>query len=608
MTRVNRKRSVTFLLALQTLVWIGVNGQSSKPEITAEELKAHVKYLASDELEGRGSGTEGNRKAAEYIANQMKQYGLKPAGDNGTYFQTFDFVAAVKLGKSNQCLLEGKGVPKVRLEPDVEFRPLGFTTNTTLSAPLVFVGYGISAPDSKYDEYKDLDVNDKIVVALRYGPDGNDMHSDLNKYTSLRNKARVAREKGAKGLIIISGPVDDPDDELIKLSFDQSFASSGIPAISMKRTVIEKLLTIGGKDLKTMQEEMKKDRHPQGFEIGGVTATLTTDIEYTREKTSNIVGYLEGADPKLKDEAIVVGAHMDHLGYGGPGSGSLTPDSHEIHNGADDNASGSAALLELEQAFAYESKSLTRSFIFTAFSGEELGTLGSSYYVNHSFFPLEKTVTMVNLDMVGRLENNALTVYGTGTSPRWNELLLKYNKDSTFILKLIPDGVGPSDHSQFYAKDIPVLFFFTGTHNDYHKPSDDWDKLNYDGEEKVTRFIYNIVKGLDGDATRPSFARTASTTTTGGDSRGFNVTLGIVPDYGETKDGMKIGSTRAGGPAEKAGLQAGDVIVMMGGKKVLNIYDYMGLLGELKAGQEVDVEVMRDGKSVKIKAIMEKRR
>jgi membrane-associated protease RseP (regulator of RpoE activity) len=286
----------------------------------------------------------------------------------------------------------------------------------------------------------------------------------------------------------------------------------------------------------------------------------------------------------------------------------LIPDAHEIHNGADDNASGSAALLELEQALAADQKSLKHTIVFTAFTGEELGTLGSSYYVNHPFFPLDKSIAMLNMDMVGRLEDKSLTVYGTGTSPRWAELISRYNKDSAFHLKLVPDGIGPSDHSQFYGKDIPVLFFFTGTHNDYHKPSDDWDKINYEGEEKVTRYVYSIVKGIDSDTTRPIFTRTASaSTSSGGDSRGFNVTLGIVPDYGEGKDGMKIGSTRPGGPAETAGLKAGDIIVKMAGKKVMNIYDYMGVLGELKPGQEVDVEVTRDGNRLIVKAVMQKR-
>ena len=609
MNRINRKVCFIFIVSL-LLVSAGAWAQTSTPEITAEELKAHVKYLASDELEGRLAGTEGNRKAAAYIADQMKLYGLKPGGDSGTYFQTFDFVASVKLGKSNACSLEGKGIEKgkIDLKTETDFRPLGFTSNASVSGPVLFAGYGISAPDARYDDYKDLDVNGKIVVVLRYGPDGNDMHSDLNKYTSLRNKARTAREKGAKAIIVITGPVDDPDDDLIKLSYDQSFASSGIPAVSMKRSVLEKLIAAGGKDLKTIQEEVKKDRQPYGRDLSDVTLSLTTEVDYVHEKSANVIGYLEGKDPALKDQAVVVGAHFDHLGYGGPGSGSLVPDVHEIHHGADDNASGSAALLELEQAFGAEQSSLKRTLVFTAFTGEELGTLGSSYYVNHPCFPLNQTVAMVNMDMVGRLEGKTLTIYGTGTSPLWNNLIMKYNTDSMFTLKLIPDGIGPSDHSQFYGKDIPVLFFFTGTHNDYHKPSDTWDKINYTGEEKVARYAYAIVKDLDSEATRPVFLRTASTaTSTGGDGRGFNVTLGIVPDYGEGQNGMKIGSTRPSGPAEKAGLKAGDLIVMMAGKKVLNIYDYMGILGELKAGQEVEVEVIRDGKSVKTKAVMQKR-
>ena len=592
-----------FLPALTTL------GQTSSPAITAEEIKEHIKYLASDELEGRLTGTEGNRMAARYIAGLMKQYGLAPAGDSGTYFQSFDFVSSVKLGGNNACVVERKPDEggKQELKVDTDFRPLGFTSNASVSGPVVFAGYGISAPDSKYDDYKDLDVNGKIVLVLRYGPDGNDMHSDLNKYTSLRNKTRTAREKGASAIIMVTGPLDNPDDDLIKLSYDQSFASSGLPAVSLKRAVFERTFRAMGKDFKSLQEEMKKDRQPKTFDLSGITITLMTDVEFVHGRSANVVGYLEGNDAKLRDEAIVLGAHFDHLGYGGPGSGSLVPDVHEIHNGADDNASGSAALLELEQAFASHAKELKRTLVFTAFSGEELGTLGSSYYVNHPFFPLEKTIAMVNMDMVGRLRNKDLTVYGTGTSPVWNGMLARYDADSTFTLKLIPDGIGPSDHSQFYGKDIPVLFFFTGTHDDYHKPSDDWDKINYPGEQKVTQYVYNIVEELDSDPARPQFARTASTTTSSGDSRGFNVTLGIVPDYGEGKDGLKIGSIRPGGPAEKAGLKAGDLIVMMAGKKVLNIYDYMGILGELKSGQLVDVEVVRDGKQVKAQATMQKR-
>lgn len=605
----NRHIGILSLLCLNIAFLTG-NAQTVTPEITADELRAHVKFLASDDLEGRASGTDGNRKAAAYIADQMKRYGLKPGGDNGTYYQTFEFVASTKLGTANACTIQSSTFSggHLVLTPDVDFRPLGFSSNASVSGPVVFAGYGISAAEDNYNDYNDLDVNGKIVVVMRYGPDGNDPHSEFGKFTSLRTKARTAREKGAKALVLITGPMDDEADDLIKLSFDQSFASSGIPAFTMKREAVERIFPDGRKDLKAIQEKIKKDRVPESFEIHGVSMSLTSDVVFVRAKTANVIGYLDGTDPDVKDEAIVVGAHFDHLGFGGEGSGSLVPDVHEIHHGADDNASGSAALLELEQAIAARKETLRRTFIFTAFSGEEIGTLGSSYYVNHPLVPLERTIAMVNMDMVGRLDGKALTIYGTGTSPAWNDLLSSNNSDSTFTLKLVPDGVGPSDHSQFYGKDIPVLFFFTGTHADYHKPSDTWDKINYGGEVLVTRYVESILKSIDANP-RPRFERTATTSvSSGGDSRGFSVTLGIVPDYGETSSGMKIGSIRPGGPAEKAGLRSNDVIVMMAGKKVLNIYDYMGILGELKPGDTVDVEVVRDGASVRTTAVMEKRR
>jgi Zn-dependent M28 family amino/carboxypeptidase len=287
----------------------------------------------------------------------------------------------------------------------------------------------------------------------------------------------------------------------------------------------------------------------------------------------------------------------------------LQPDTVAIHHGADDNASGTAGLLELAQAFASDPAPLKRGLVFAFFSGEELGTLGSSYYVNNPPVPLARTASMVNMDMIGRLDGKTLTVYGTGTSPEWNALLAKYNGDSTFTLKTVPDGFGPSDHAQFYGKDIPVLFFFTGNHSDYHRPSDTWDKINYAGEEQVVRYVYRIAGDIDGEAVRPPFTRTASSAPTeGADTRGFRTTLGIIPDYNGGGDGMKISVVRPGGPADKAGLKAGDIIVSMAGKKIVNIYDYMEMLGKLKGGDRVDLVVMRDGKPLNSTAEMAARK
>jgi len=590
-----------------------VTGQTSTPEITAGELRQHIKYLASDELEGRGSGTQGNIEAAIYIATDLKLWGLKPAGVNGTFFQPFDFVSAVKEGEKNRCVVQGPGLPGGRkvMTLDSNFRPFGFSASGSAQGPLVFVGYGISAPDKSYDDYAGLDVKDKVVLMLRYAPDGSNPQSSFQKYTALRNKARIAREKGAAGMIMVTGPADDPDDGIAKLGIDQGAGSSGIPAVSMKRAAVDLLLAGSGWTLKTLQDTIRSSRVPRSFALTGATVDMETEITRVMAQTSNIIAYLEGNDPVLKNEVLILGAHMDHLGKGGPGSGSMTPDTIAIHNGADDNASGTAALLELAQAFASRATQIKRSFLFIFFSGEELGTLGSGFYVSQPFFPLKETVAMLNLDMVGRLQNRALTIGGSGTSSVWNGLLAGENKDSTFALTLNPDGFGPSDHASFYGKDIPVLFFFTGIHDDYHKPTDDWDKINYPGEEILTKYVYRIASDIDTMAVRPPFTRVqiaaSGRSNSGGDSRGFTVTLGIVPDVAESSTGMKISGVRPNGAAEKAGLKTGDVITSLAGHKIMNVYDYMGVLGELKAGDQVEVVVMRDGATVKVMATMQKR-
>lgn len=603
------KRTLSTLLLFAALFPIPLRAQEQSPAITAGEIMTHVKYLSSDALEGRGSGDKGNQQAAAYIAGLLKAYGIPPALPSG-YDQPFAFVAAVKLGGGNALAFEGPGIAGGRIAGavNVDFRPFGFTSNESVHGALAFAGYGITAPDGSYDDYKGVDAKGKIVVVLRYSPEGTDPHGVLNQYSSFRNKARTARDKGAVALLVVTGPNDDPDDDLVKLTFDQAFANSGIPAACVKRAVVEPFVAAKGWSLKALQDTMKSTRTPVVFDFPGVTASLTTEVVKVNDTTANVIGYLPGNDPFLKNQVIVLGAHFDHLGYGGPGSGSLKPDTVAIHHGADDNASGTAGLLEVAQAFASVKGTLKRGIVFAFFSGEELGTLGSGYYVNNPPVPLTSTVAMLNMDMIGRLNNRALTVGGTGTSPMWDSLLTKENADSTFVLTRTPDGYGPSDHAQFYGKDLPVLFFFTGTHNDYHKPSDTWNTLNYAGEEQVVRYVYSIAKDVDGMSSRPLFVKVQSAAPAGGgDTRGFRVTLGVVPDYGATVEGMKIGGVRPGAPADKAGMKAGDVIVKMGGKKIMNIYDYMGVLGELKAGDSVEVEVEREGKLVKMTAQMTKR-
>lgn len=320
----------------------------------------------------------------------------------------------------------------------------------------------------------------------------------------------------------------------------------------------------------------------------------------------NVVGILEGTDAVLKNEAIVIGAHYDHLGKGGMGS--LAANSKEIHHGADDNASGTSALIELARQFAKEKKN-KRTIIFIAFGGEEEGLLGSRFYVNNPIFPIEKTVAMLNMDMVGRLNENKLTVGGIGTANEWKSLVETKNiieiiqaqldKDAPivkgakplFALQLNEDGFGPSDHSSFYGKQIPVLFFFTGTHFDYHKPSDTADKINYEGLEKIMNYVGEIVRSVDQNPTRPTY-KVAPTSSTGG-RMSFNVTIGVIPGYGDGNDGMPLDGVRDGSPAAIAGLKTGDKIVKFAGKEVKNVQDYTKILGELKADTEYEIEIMR---------------
>lgn len=297
---------------------------------------------------------------------------------------------------------------------------------------------------------------------------------------------------------------------------------------------------------------------------------------------------------------------MDHLGMGGKGS--LSPDTVAVHHGADDNASGTAGLLEVAQYLASQKSHLRRSVLFASFSGEELGLLGSDYYVKHPEYPLDHTDAMLNMDMIGRLTDSQLVVEGMGTSPQWQELVSKHNSDSLH-LKFKPDGFGPSDHSSFYAKDIPVMFFFTNLHADYHRPSDTWDKINYTGEQKVASLVSRIALDVANQDTKPAFTKAAaSSMAPAGDRQGVRVSLGVVPDYAEDVVGMKISGTRPGSAAEKAGLKGGDIIISFGGKSIKNIYDFTYLLSDYKPGDEVAIVVKRGSEEVTLKATLEARK
>lgn len=588
-----RLRKLFILLASVVLLYSCFYFGTTSPQIDERDLYNHLKYIASDELEGRRAGTKGAELAADYIAKQFKKFGLKPAGDNGTYFQYFDFVSDVKMGDSNFVVFK-TGVGRIRLNLKRDFVPLSFTESGKVEGNLIFAGYGITAPEQNYDDYDGIDVKGKIVLVLKGTPDGYKAHSPFEKYLPLRYKVSNAQSKGAIGVIF----VDPFSEKFEKFTLDYSSGKAGIVAVEVKNSVIDSLFKVCGYDFKLydLVKKIYDSMKPSSFEINNLSVEIQADVRYLKSKVANVIGYIEGSNPDLRNQYIIIGAHYDHLGWGGQGS--LVPDTIAIHNGADDNGSGTVGLLELAEYLSHNRKKLNRSLLFIAFTAEEQGTIGSGYYVKNPVFPLENTLAMINMDMIGRMKDNKLTIYGVGTSPVWNELVDNLNSKFKFNLNLIKDGYGPSDHAQFYSKGIPVLHFFTGIHSDYHKPSDDYDKINYQGQRRILEFISQLIFELDKVKEKPQFVKVETPQRS---ARGFRVTLGIVPDYSEDVRGMKVGDVRPGSPAEKAGIKPGDVIIKMGEREISNVYDYTYALGDYNPGDEVEVIVMRNGEKLSLK-------
>jgi Tol biopolymer transport system component len=558
------------------------------------QIRADVGYLASDELKGRLTGTPEARKAAEYIAAEFEKAGLQNFPGMKTPYQAFDFISGVKLGSSNS--LGADATEKKSYVVGKDFIPTGFSENATLKAlPVVFAGYGIHARDLKHDDYEGIDVKGKMVVSYRYGPEGDDPKSSFAPYYPLRYKAMTARDSGASALLVVAD--NEKDDELLKLRTDSSFGTSGIPVFSVKRSVIQAWLKMAGKEFPD-----RANPHAQtSFDLSRVSVSLTSDLIHEKSKSDNVLGWLPAINGSK--ETLVIGAHYDHLGMGIEGS--LSPKWGVVHNGADDNASGVAGVLALARYFGAHKSQLNRNLLFIAFGGEELGVLGSSYFVKHPVEPLQEVVAMLNMDMIGRLRDKKLVVGGIGTSPSWKPIITSANQDSLKIT-MNEDGYGPSDHSMFYSKDIPVLFFFTGAHSDYHKPEDDPDRIHYDGMMDVISYVKRIAEKILELPSRPQFVRVKSKAQDIA-ARGFRVYLGTIPDYSEEVKGVKLTGVREGSPAQTAGIQAGDIIVEFDGKQIENIYDYTYALQQHKADEVVTVVVLRNEKRIPLNVKLERR-
>jgi hypothetical protein len=577
-------------------------------------LLAIVRDLSDPRLEGRGVGTAGIDSAASHLARRMSAIGLVPAGEEGGWFQWIEVTTGVAVGEP--CAIE---IGSRRWEAGEHFQPIGFSTNGTLGAPVVFAGYGITAPGYDYDDYQGLDVRDKIVLALSQEPGEMDSSSRFDgsvntPHAELRTKAIVAREHGALALLVVDGPRYHAGEPLRPPRTEGGgYMTSGLLAARISQEVADHLLRPAGIDLRTAQEAIDLHTRPHGMALGGRdgggadSVVVTVTLKRTRARTANVVGSIAGRDTA---RSLVVGAHYDHLGYGGETS--LAPDARVPHVGADDNASGVAALLGAAQRLAERNRrgwTPEHSIVFAAFTAEEIGLVGSSRFVDQPPRPLETIEAMLNMDMVGRLRDDRLMVMGVGTASEFAGLVERTNAAAGgFAIRTSSDGYGPSDHSSFYKRKVPVLALFTGAHADYHKPSDTWDKVQAGGLARITRFAAALVETLDARP-RVTFqqAKADSTVRPIAGGAGYGAYLGTIPDYMQTEGGVLLSGVRTGAPADQAGLEAGDTIVKFDGVRVDNIYDYTYALRSRKPGQRVRITVKRGGAELELLATLGRR-
>jgi aminopeptidase YwaD len=534
-------------------------------DITIESVKPHVYILAADSLEGRGVGEAGEEKAGRYIETMFKSAGLAPKGENNSFRQSFDFVKQIEMGSKNKLFVNG-----VEMKMGVDYQPMRQSASMTFDfTNTVFVGFGITIPaaEGTYDDYLGKDVAGKAVVVLRHTPpkDANP-HVDFDKYSSITDKINFAVEHKAIGIFFVT---PTSHDDTLPSFGPVSVQPKDIPILFLRRSALERLKLAVDSPLIT-------------------SALGQTELIKTRDTGFNVVGLLEGKS----DTTIVIGAHFDHLGWGHEGSRYLDT-IKAIHNGADDNASGVAGLIELARYYASRKESLHYSLLFCAFSGEESGLLGSSQYAKHMTIDSSKVRMMINMDMIGRLSGNdtGLAVFGTGTAAEFKPYFDSLTStDMKFAFR--EPGTGPSDHTAFYNRNIPVLHFFTGAHNDYHKPSDDADLIDYDGMVKVLNVVKGVIDKFEKPTAVLAFQKTVDPLE-GKRMSSFSVTLGIMPDYTAEVKGLKVDGVSPGRPAEKAGILTGDIIIKMGELVIGDIGDYMSALGKFRKGDSTRVFVVR---------------
>lgn len=547
-------------------------------------LKTDITYLASDQLQGRKAGSPGADSAAIFIAGEFRKAGLKSFGMS--YLQTFDMPAGIVKSEDNKLEING-----VQYKFNSDFTPISISSTGITEADVVFAGYGrVKQKDTLgIDDFKGADVKGKWVLILAGAPG----KTEQFRLSSERNKAMDARDKQAIGVVFVC-----PDNTLPSEEEERTINSSGIPVICITKSLGKDILKTAGIEADSIGPKLKKG---MSYNSVPLSFKIKADVKMTEKnvKISNVIGYMEGSDPRLKDQYLVIGGHYDHLGLGGPGSGSREPDVKAVHYGADDNGSGTSAVIEMARIIKQYSITTKRSIIFVAFTAEELGLIGSKYFVNNPPVPLKSIDAFINFDMIGRLNNktNGLVIGGSGTSAE-SENIIKAIKSHKLNIKLNPDGFGPSDHASFYVQNVPVFFLTTGAHDDYHTSRDVVSKINFKGMKNIVEFGEGLLVNIANRDSALHF-RESGPKKEENAQMSLKVTLGILPDVtGTSNDGLRVDGVRKDGPAERGGIKKGDVIVQMSGKPVKNIYEYMHRLNQLEPGQTVIVDILRNGKKV----------
>jgi hypothetical protein len=601
----SRSRFPGVVLLLAAAVFLAAS--TPIPQADPSRYLNDVKSLTSAEMEGRGAGTKGLTRAEHLIEKRYKELGLQPAGVSG-YLQPFTVVTGARLKSDNRFLVESGG-SRHNLKINQDFVPFSFSASGETTAPLVFAGYGATADEFHYDDYAGLDVKDKIVIVLRYEPSGfaeKSGNHGLTQHSQLVTKAINARNHGAKAVVVLNGKLGEGEEDLLTRFGSVSGPENvGIIMVQAKNTIAESWFQSDGKSLKDAQEQINSTTKPATFAFPDTLhLSLHIDIETMRATVDNVLAWLPGQT----DEYVIIGAHYDHLGRGN--FDSLAPSQiGQIHPGADDNASGTAGVLELARLLAPQRGQLKRSVLFADFAGEELGLLGSAAWVQNPTRPLAKAMAMINMDMIGRIKDDKIYIGGVGTGSTFKSVLEQAEKDTPFKVEYSAGGYSSSDHTSFVTKKIPVLFFFSGLHSDYHKPSDTWDKINSPSAARLLDMIGNVAVQLAEAPDPPTFQVVAEDRpSTGGGGGGYGPYFGSIPDFGQTENGVKFSDVKPNSPAAKAGLKAGDVLIQFDDKPIKNLYDFTDALRRSKVGDVVEVKVIRDGQPINASVKLEQRK